>query len=213
MDFSRYVADAFSELTPDINNIYNNQKESTLDSIRSKNIAMAASSGGAAVAIPILHVAGVAADVAFLMNRMSVASYSIGVVKGHDAGYGNFLEEEDFLIVLGVWAGEESITAGISAKAAADFSTKVYGKSALKMIAKTMLKNVGVIASKKMGGKLATKVGAKFGAKLGGKVAAGFVPFLGAAVGAGINYYFINSVCDAAEKVYDYKIRVAQGIT
>jgi len=53
--------------------------------------------------------------------------------------------------------------------------------------------------------KAATKLAIKFGAKLSAKGVAGFVPVFGAAVGAGVNAYFVKHITDWAELYYAAK--------
>ncbi len=55
---------------------------------------------------------------------------------------------------------------------------------------------------KKLGIKTATKLGTKLGTKLAAKTGAGWIPFLGAAVGPGINAYFINEIGEAGKQYY-----------
>ena len=117
----------------------------------------------------------------------------------------NILEAEDFAVILARWSGDDSITDAAIGKAAADLAGKVGGKSVAKMLAKTMAEKAGLLVGKKMAGKLGAKLGANFGAKLGSKAAAGFIPFLGAAVGGGINLWFISSVAASAEEWYRIK--------
>jgi len=208
MDFNSMVVDAFNGLTPDLYGIYNDARMQNLDSWQNKQLAMVAASGAAAMTIPGGHIPLMAADVAFLMNRMSVCCYGVGAIRGYDAGHGNILEEEDFPVVLAYWAGDAEIKQAVTSKAAADLAVKVGGKVGAKIIAKHLAAGAGLLVGKKIGGKLGAKLGAKIGAKLGGKLAAGFIPFLGAAVGAGINAYFINDISEAANDVYRFKCNV-----
>ena len=60
------------------------------------------------MAIPGLHLIGIAADIAFLMNRMSVCSFGIGSIEGYNNDFGIILEKEDFAIVLSIWSGLET---------------------------------------------------------------------------------------------------------
>ena len=78
--------------------------------------ALVSGSGATSAAIPGFHLAGLIADVTFLMNRMATCSYGVGAIVGNQVGLGNFLEEEDFSLILGMWAGEEDIKSSIKAK-------------------------------------------------------------------------------------------------
>jgi len=209
-DFGQLVINAFNELTPDINGIYQQAHSKTLSDWRGAQTAMVAGSGAAAVVIPGLHLAGMAADVIFLMNRMAVCSYGIGAIRGYDTLRDNILEDEDFAVVLAHWTGEVDIRSAFSAKCAADLATKVGGKFGAKLIAKELAKGAGLLIGKKIGGKLGAKLGVKFGAKMGGKAVAGFIPFLGAVVGGGINVYFISEIANAADEYYEQKVDFAR---
>ena len=210
MNFGQFVIDAFDAVTPDINGIFLSAKSQSLSDWRTTQQGLVTASGAASVAIPGLHLVGMAADVAFLMNRMSVCSYGIGAIIGNNSGHGNMLETEDFAVILARWSGDDSITDAAIGKAAADLAGKIGGKSVAKVLAKTMAEKAGLLVGKKMAGKLGAKLGAKFGAKLGGKAAAGFIPFLGAAVGGGINLWFISSVAASAEEWYRIKTSAGQ---
>jgi hypothetical protein len=204
-DFGKLVVDAFNGLTPDINGIYNDAKFDSISDWRTKQQAMVTGSGAAAMAIPGAHLAALAADVVFLMNRMSVCSYGIGAIYGYDRFSENLLEEEDFANVLAFWADDENIRTMVGSKAAVDIASKVGGKTGIKIIGKTIAKSGAILVGKKLGGKVGAKIGAKFAGKLAGKAAAGLVPFLGAAVGGGINLWFITGIADSAQEYYNFK--------
>lgn len=206
MSFGEWFVRAFDELTPDINGIFESAKSYSLSDWRTMQQGLVTASGAASVAIPGLHLVGMAADVAFLMNRMSVCSYGIGGILGNTNSCGNILETEDFAIILARWSGSDSITDAAIGKTAAELCGKVGGKAAAKVLAKTMAEKAGLLVGKKLAGKLGAKIGTKFGAKLAGKATVGFIPFLGAAVGGGINLWFISSVAASAEEWYRIKV-------
>lgn len=212
MNAGNLFVDLFEKLTPDLEAIYANKSNWAVSDHRTAEIAKATGSGAAATVVPGAHLAAAAADIAFIMNRMAVAAYGIGAIKGRQAGFGNILEDEDFALILAYWVDDAEVVHAMSGKVAADFSSKVTSKVAVKMVSKTLAKTTGALIGKKLGGKLGAKVGAKFGAKIAGKLAGGFIPLLGAVVGGGINLYFIASICDAAERFYDDKLRNAEDI-
>jgi hypothetical protein len=152
---------------------------------------------------------GMAADVLFLMNRMSVCSYGIGAIIGSSQNLGDILEEEDFAIVLARWGGEEDLTNAALGKTCSELVAKVGGKAATKVLAKQAAKSAGILLGKKLAGKVGIKVGAKFGAKLGTKAVSGWIPILGATVSGGINLWFITGIADAAESWYRLKAELA----
>jgi len=212
-DYNGLVIAAFEKLTPNIDSIYSEYNDSSVAEIHTMQKAAVTASGAGAVAIPGMHVLGIAADVTFLLNRMSTSSYAIGASICYEENLGNILEEEDFAAVLAVWCGELDLVNLSTGKLAADLSTKVAGKTALKIIGKTICKAGGYMVGYKLGGKLAAKIGTKFGAKLGAKIGLGFIPFVGAAAGGGINWFFIDGIMEAAEAYYKKKVEIAKAVT
>ena len=208
-DYGKWVIDAFNNLTPDINDIYSNARLDNVSDWRVKQQAMVTGTGAAAMAIPGAHLAALAADIVFLMNRMSVCSYGIGAIYGYNRFSTNILEEEDFANILAYWAGDEEISTMINSKVAIDIASKVGGKVGVKIIGKTIAKTGAILVGKKIGGKVGAKIGAKFAGKIAGKAVGGMVPFLGAAVGGGINLWFITGIANSAEKYFDYKCYLA----
>ena len=110
--------------------------------------------------------------------------------------------------MLSSWAGEGGLTDAAVGKAAASAAGKVGGKAMTKILAKTMCEKAGILLGKKLGGKLAAKIAAKFGASWARKR-----PLVSsrscAAVGGGINLWFITSIADSAEAWYRTKIKAA----
>jgi hypothetical protein len=217
MSISETFANTVNQLTPDLGPLYEGSKSYDLDNWKFQQRALVGASGGAAVAIPGLHLVGLAADAAFLVNRMGVASYGVGAIIGADSGAGNILEHDDFPCVLAYWSGERDITNALKGKAAADLSTKVgtkfgtkfVGKAFTKGVVKVLLSSSGYMVGQKLGGKFMAKASAKFAAKFAAKTAGGFIVILGPAVGAGVNIWLINSIIDAAEEYYRDKLAVA----
>ena len=205
VDFGKYAADAFASLTPDLSEIYDEAKDSTLQSVRTKQTALAATSGAVSFAVPFLHVPLAAADLAVLTNRMAVASYSIGAVKGELYGKGNVLEDEDFAIVLGLWCGYTDIEQIVRMKGDEDHVKAMQEEAGVKAIGRTLMKYLGSLTAEqllyRMGGHLATRIGVRAGSKL----TLGAIPVIGAAVGATTNGLMMDSLCNAAEKYYDWK--------
>lgn len=207
-DFAEYVNDAFSALTPDINNIYYDAISYNFSDWKAKQATLVTASGAASVAIPGLHLVGIPADVAFLMNRMSVCSFGIGALIAKQKNLGNILELEDFPIILGRWCDDPTLTNAALSKTAGEIAAKTGSKVAAKELSKIACKHLGVVVGQKLSGKIGAKLGAKFGAKLGSKIAFGFIPFLGAAVGGGINLYFITEIQTQAEDYYRFKCSI-----
>lgn len=218
------VAEIFVDLVqnmrPDLSDIYEGTHKTDLSDWKTKQNAMVTGSGAAAVAIPGVHLAGIAADVAFVLNRMGTASYGIGAIKGYGHFGENILEEEDFSLILAYWANDEDVMQAMAGKGAADLSTKVgaklggkvLGKNAAKILTKTMVSSSMHLAAGKLGAKIAAKPAAKFASKFVAKGIGGFIPVLGAVVGGGVNLWLLNGIQDAAEAFYDDKIRLADQI-
>lgn len=209
MNVSEIVLNAFESLTPNLENLYEDSICYNLSSWRRRQCSLATASGALAMGIPGLHLAGVAADVLFLMNRMSVCSFGIGSIIGYNNGNGFMLEEEDFGLILARWGGCEEASNGALQTGVKEIGLKVGGKAATKALSKGVAKyagkKVGIYVGEKVGGKIITKIAAKFGAKLGGKVAGGFIPLFGSVIGGSINLWFINSIADEAESYYKFK--------
>lgn len=217
-DFSKFVSDAFEVVTPDLHSINNDAITYQMGDWRTKQSALVTASGAASVAIPGLHLAGMAADVVFLMNRMAVCCYGIGTIIGREAGEDYVLEDEDFTIILARWCKVDGVSNGALSKAAAEGSKaalkaglKVGNKVAYKELAKVACKQAGLLIAKKAGAKkmglaFAGQLGARFGTKLGGKALGGFIPFAGAIIGGGINLWFITEMAREAESWYQFKV-------
>lgn len=207
--------------TPDIDSIYADASRYTLADWQNAQRAMVGASGAAAVAIPLAHMAGIAADLAFVVNRMGVSTFGTGAILGSDRGYGNILERADFEAVLAYWSGDEGVREAMNGKGAADLAskagfkvaTKLYGKAAAITLTQTMLASSGYLIGQKLGGKAMAKVAAKVSAKFAGKTAAGFIPILGPVVGGGINLWIISGVLDAAHEFYSDKVGLIARVT
>ena len=206
-----YVLKAFEALRPDLDGLFASAHVKQLTDWTRGQQALVTASGAGASAVPGLHLVGIAADVMFLMNRMSVCSYGIGAILGHQANLGNVLEPEDFAVVLAVWAGEGGIAEAIAGKQTSDTSNvtggKVLGKSVYRILAKTTCEKAGLLIDGKLSGPLAGTVAARFGGKLGGKAAAGFIPLLGPVVGGGVNLWFLSGIAAAAEQWFRFKVK------
>ncbi len=218
MSAAEIFVDIVNGMTPDLDALYEGSKGYALGDWKLQQNGLVSGSGALAVAIPGLHLVGLAADVAFVLNRMGVASYGVGAIRGYDEGVGNILEPEDFAAVLLYWSDDAEIRKVMEGKGAATLTTKVglkvgvkvFGAGAAPQITKMLLSSSGYLVGRKFGGKAAAKAAAKFAAKFGSKALAGFVPFLGPAVGGGVNLWLLNSVMEAADEFYAAKIRLVQ---
>jgi hypothetical protein len=107
MDINSAILSAFESLTPNIKSIHSDASKYTLSDWQAFQSTLVTASGAASASIPGFHIAGMAADVVFLMNRMSTCAYGIGAIIGNREGVGDILEDEDFAIILSRWAGAE----------------------------------------------------------------------------------------------------------
>lgn len=181
--------------------------------------------GAGAMAVPVLHVPALGADVVFLLHKLAYCSWGVGSILGCTP-YG----KGDFEIILGHWCGvvEDEVlpvaiatsvvggtlaaaiaypvVAGAIASKSAEVATlmllqKVGVKGSSKAVVKVAGKVTGKVAGK-LSEKIATKVATKIGGKLSGKAVAGFIPFVGPVLGASINAYLVTSIAHSAEKYY-----------
>lgn len=89
-------------------------------------------------------------------------------------------------------------------KAGVKVSTKTITKAAAG-IGSQIGGKIGSKAGTKMSTKIAAKVAAKLSTKTGAKWLAGAIPFVGAAVGAGINSHFVNTIAHSADQYYSLR--------
>lgn len=220
MGITDVFVDIVNGMTPDLASLYEGSHHYVLDDWKLQQNSLVTGSGALAVAIPGLHLAGLAADVGFVLNRMGVASYGVGAIRGYDEGLGNILEDTDFAAVLTYWSGDEDFREAMKGKASASMTTKlglklgskVFAAGAAPHLTAYMLSSSGYLVGRKFMGKAAAKAAAKFAAKFGGKALAGWVPILGPVVGGGVNLWLLSSIIDSAQEFYDDKIALVQSI-
>ncbi|MEU8773404.1 hypothetical protein [Streptomyces sp. NPDC048606] len=203
----------------------------TLESWRASQIAQAAAAGAAAMAIPVAHMATLAADFVVLLRKMAVCAWGIGYKLGATVE-----SEDDLAIILGLWSGAVerdalSVTAVSAGGAAGLIALNATYPTFAQAVMTQILTQSGhaamtVVAGKvggKAGGKMAVKltkpvlqmkahaIAVKFSMMLGSKAVTGIVPFLGALAGAAINAHFVNKFADAAETYYRAKLTYPGG--
>ncbi|WP_326550522.1 hypothetical protein [Micromonospora sp. NBC_01813] len=221
---NKVIIDAVNGMTADPAEIYKNCGSFSLGGWKVLQLSLVGGSGAAAAAIPVLHLATLAADTMFIINRMGTAAYGVGAIMGRNAGLGNIVETDDFGMILAYWSGDEQVrflmspagvakvSAELSAKLGVKAGAKIFGKGFVKGLPKVMLFSAGWLVAGRFGGKGAAKVGAKFAAKLAGKVGAGWIPLLGAAVAGGVNVWLIESIMSSAEEYYRAKIQLVRSV-
>jgi hypothetical protein len=197
--------DVVNELSPDIDSIYVESHNKDLSEWSTLQKSMVGASGAASMVLPGLHLVGMAADIAFVLNRMSVASLGVGAIIGNQTGAGNILEQEDFAAVLGYWCDDEGIQHAMKGKGSASatkLTAKLASKAFTKGLAKTMLASSGYLIGQRLGGKAMGKAAAKFAGKFAGKAVGGFIPFVGPIVSGGVNVWLLTGIIDASKRYY-----------
>lgn len=188
------------DFRPDINRIYDNAHGHTLPEWKTLQKSLVTGSGVLSAAIPVFHFATMAADVAFIINRMGVASLGVGAIQCRDHGLGNLLEDEDFEAILGYWGDCDGVKTAMRVKG------KAAGKIVTKGVTKAVLQKSGYMTGNKIAGKAAGKIGSKFAAKFAGKMGGGFVPIAGPAISGAVNLWLISSMIKASSSFYQDKI-------
>ncbi|NJL28625.1 MAG: hypothetical protein HC897_12415 [Thermoanaerobaculia bacterium] len=181
------------------------KQHSSIDTWVNAQSLQVGTSGALALAIPGLHLVGLAADLTFLMHKLAYTCWGIGELKGCVV-----LGKEDFANILAIWAGAitpgeldrkaiskasfqtallagggtvaglsvAAIAANLTGKQIATMGGQIAGSLlARKVVAKTASKGSAVFAG---------RVGGKLGAKIAGKLAAKFTGKLGAKAFAGV---------------------------
>jgi hypothetical protein len=173
--------------------------------------------------------AAMVADLAWLGKNAGQGCLGVGYALGKPVSR----DDIDLILAVwtGIATPSDSVPAGTVAiatsedispwtQSASESSFAVTGKVAAKMGAKSMAKVSGKIAGKIIAKKLAVKGGSKLGAKLAvlavsfassklvaklaAKLGSSWVPIFGGLVGAGINFWLMSGLLDAAEGFYTH---------
>lgn len=205
------VLTAFSELTPELRGIDRDARGYSRTGWQAFHTTAVGASGAVSVVVPVAHLATLVADVGFLINRMAICAFGIGGIAAKEKGKGFILEEEDMPAILARWAGDDSVSDAAIAKMASTGAAAFAGQPLAAVFAKIAVKHAGLLVGKKLGGKVGAKVAAKFVGKYMGKATAGFIPFVGPGICAGINVWFISEMAAAASSWYATKLRWEDG--
>ncbi|MFC4068340.1 hypothetical protein [Actinoplanes subglobosus] len=212
-------------MTPDLRSIYASSHQQDIGDWHAKQVAMVTASGAGSAALPGYHLVAMLADIAFVVNRLGVASHGAGAILGYRAGRGDVLGEDDMAAVVLYWVGAGDFTAAMKQAAlgrtVAGFMPLVAGNPvAVNAGVHTMMGSLGYLAGQKISAKAGAKTGGKLGAKVAGKIAAkltakmsgkalaGFVPILGAVVAGGVNAWIVDGILDAAKEYYADKLKI-----
>jgi hypothetical protein len=177
---------------------------------KTEHIAYVVASGAASGAMggPV-GIAAIPADLLWCKKVAVQGCLGIGYILGCDVDY-----EKDMNFILALFAdvGEPSyvIPAGkIGVKISNKAMTKIAPKVAGKVVEKIALKSGSKFAAK-LAGKAATKASAKLMAKLTAKTGFGWIPGVGGAVSAGINWWLLAGLLNAAEEYYKHPYLVVK---
>lgn len=218
MEITEVFVKVVTSLSPDVGTIYREASPYTMDAweTKQKTLATMAGVGSGLIPVPGLHLPAAVADVGFLINRMGLTAYGIGAIACYDEDFGNLVEEEDLVPILGYWANDDETKNSFKVKGAGAVSKvaiKVGGKAAAKVVSKTVLTSMGYLVASRLGLKSVMKTApplvaaaSAFAGKAGVKVGTSWVPAAGAAISAGINYWMISSISTAAIEFYNDKL-------
>lgn len=147
-----------------------------------------------------LGIAMEAADLAYLLRQCGRGCFGIGMIKGREVEC-----SRDMPLILTIWADAGKAVKSAGHVVAGKLLFKVSGKAALavtagmatgalvpSLFANVILHKVSPIIASKITGKIAGKAGAKW------------IPLLGGAVSAGINYWIAKSLMEAATSYYTH---------
>jgi hypothetical protein len=161
--------------------------------------------GATAMAIPGMHLIGMAADMAFLMHKLAYTCWGIGEIKKCVV-----LGKDDFANILALWSGAASLAeldrraiskaafetaaiagggtvAGLSVAAiAANLTGQQIAMFGGQVAGSLLAKKAAVKTASKASVVMAGRMGSKLGGKLASKVAAKFSTKLGAKAFSGI---------------------------
>ena len=209
MNWEEAVADAFEQLSPNIDTIYEEARLQTLMAWNRHHRFLAGAGGFATGIVPGVHLAGIALDAFHMMRRMGHASYGVGAILGERHDIGNVLEPEDLALVLGLLADDAAIERSIVPGMAKELALRIGAHTSFRLIAKTMSREHAELAGRRLTRKTASRLGARFARRAAPRV----VWPVGAAIGAYANQALIGEMLDAATDFYTFKIEVARRLS
>lgn len=164
--------------------------------------------------------AAVGVDIWALFTGMARSAYGIGAILANEQGLNAMvIDKYDFVDILCVWVKSPSLVQDAHAKAVltanypvAKASAKANAKASAKAAAKAAAKGgVKAAVSFKATGILTPVIGYPLAKKIGGKIGAktaSVIPFAGPVINGGINGWFVNEICAAAETYYKAKLGI-----
>ncbi|QLE50372.1 hypothetical protein FD724_21230 [Nostoc sp. C057] len=170
----------------------------TVDDWKAEHIVYVAGSGALTGAIggPV-GLAAILPDLFWCKKVGTQGCLGIGYIKGYVIDY-----ENDMNMILAVWSDLAEATVSVPVgKVGIKISNKILPKVAGKVVEKVILKGSSKIGAK-LAAKAASKAATKLTAKLAAKTGVGWIPLIGGVVSAGINWWLLSGLLDAAETYY-----------
>ncbi|MEM9439023.1 MAG: hypothetical protein AAGA73_01110 [Pseudomonadota bacterium] len=209
MNWEDAVADAFEQLSPNIDTIYEEARLQTLMAWNRHHRFLAGAGGFATGIVPGVHLAGIALDAFHMMRRMGHVSYGVGAILGERHDIGNILEPEDLALVLGLLADDAAIERNIASGMAKELAARIATQANLRLIAKTMSREHAELSGRRLTRKTASRLGARFARRAAPRI---FWP-ASAVIGAYSNQALIDELLDAATDFYGFKVEVARRLS
>jgi uncharacterized membrane protein len=157
--------------------------------------------GGASQAVPLFHLAGLFLDAGVMVYYFDELIYGTGAIIAREKSCPNLLQKQDYWNVLGAWfKGVRSSAEFDAAMSLAGVLTPlVTSEKAAQVFSKAIQLHGAKLVGMKLAGVIAAKVTAKG--------IAGFVPVLGPIAAAGINWYILSGLDEAAIAYFESKAR------
>lgn len=199
---------AFDMAAGDIEDICRDAKNYTASQWVRKQRFKGVVLGGGAAAVPVLGYFTLPADILATLRIMHRTA--IGITHIHL----DYADQETFSHILAVWSGaanlDGSLQKQIAAKLLAKGGTAIGGQLGLKMAITAFTMCTGAIVAKQLGPQVVTKVATKLSAKLTAKATTRWIPLISAAAGAGVNYWVIDGMSEAAQEYANFIKSISQ---
>ena len=175
--------------------------DQTATNLYTRTLLINAGVGAASQAIPGFHLLGLVVDVGVMVYSFDELIYGTGAILARQKSCPDLLQKQDYWNVMGAWfkgiRSSAEFEAAMSLGAA--LTPLVSNEKALQLFSNAIQVHGAKLVGVKLAGVLAAKVTAKG--------LAGFVPFLGPVAAAGINWYILSGLDDAATAYYAAKAK------
>lgn len=201
---------AFDVASGDIDEICQDARSYTVSQWITRQRLKGVAVGGGAAVVPVLGYLTLPADILTTLRIMHRTAIGITHIRLNHA------DQETFSHILAVWSGaanlDGSLQKQIAAKLLAKGSTTIGGQLGLKMAITAFTLCTGAIVAKQLGPQVVTKVATKLSAKLTAKATTRWIPLISAVAGAGVNYWVIDGMSQAAQEYADFIKSVSQDL-